>query len=143
MDVSDEQGFVEYEFEDGPAVLEWRAVPPGTYVCRVDDVRPGETREGHPRWGLKLVVDDGPEAGRFAAWDGLVFSPKAEGRTRQVLAAFGLPHVGHVRLRPSELLGRRAVVTLVEELWTDPKTGLEVRRNRVPFGGIRPLAEGA
>ncbi len=131
-----------YVFGENPVVQEYRSVPPGTYRCRVAEVRPGETREGHVRWGIKLVISEGPETGRFGAWDGLVFSPRAEMRTRQVLAAFGLPHSGRVELSPSDLLGREVYVTLVEELWKDPRSGVETLRNRVPFGGIRPVDRG-
>ena len=43
--------------------------PEGVYVCRVVEVREGRTREGHPRWGMRLHVADGPyaEAKEFLA----------------------------------------------------------------------------
>ncbi|MCA8971145.1 MAG: hypothetical protein KDC95_15235 [Planctomycetes bacterium] len=129
---------VEYDFEDTD-VLEYGIVRPGTYLCRVDEARPGWTRSGFKRWGLKFVVHEGPNVGRVAAWDGLTFSPKAAGRTKQVLSALGLPHEGTVRIRADDLLGRLAFVTVELGEYRNPDTGQLVRRNQVPYGGVEPV----
>ena len=126
---------VDYNFDEN-TVLDYGTVPPGTYLCRVDEARPGLTRSGHPRWGLKFVVHKGPELGRIAAWDGLTFSPKAAGRTRQVLGALGLPHEGRVRLHAQDLLGRLAFVSVELGEYQNPETGQIMRRNKVPYGGV-------
>lgn len=131
---------VDYDF-DGVEQQDFESVPPGTYLCRVEEARPGVTRSGHPRWALKFVIHDGPESGRIAAWDGLVFSPKAAARTQQVLAALGLPHEGRVQIEPSSLVGRIAFVTVTTGVWRNPVTGITTRRNTVPYGGVHP-AEG-
>lgn len=128
---------VEYDFDDKD-VLEFGAVPPGTYLCRIDEARPGVTRAGHPRWGLKFVVHEGQEVGRIAAWDGLTFSPMAAARTKQILGALGLPHEGKVRLKAEDLLGRLAFVTVELGEYRHPTTGVVMRRNQVPYGGVTP-----
>ncbi|HMQ21462.1 MAG TPA: hypothetical protein PKE00_03175 [Planctomycetota bacterium] len=135
---------VEYDFETGSSeVLEYGTVRPGTYLCRVDEARPGFTREGHKRWGLKYVVHEGPDVGRIAAWDGLTFSPKAAGRTKQVLQALGLPHEGTVRIHAEDLLGRVAFVTVELGEYRNPTTGQVVRRNKVPYGGVAAAESGS
>ncbi|MAE75328.1 MAG: hypothetical protein CMJ85_00435 [Planctomycetes bacterium] len=116
----------------------YSTVPAGTYLCRVDEARPGLTRTGHARWAVKYVVHEGPEAGRLAAWDGLAFSPNALSRTCQVLAALGMPHRGEVELQPLDLVGRLAFVKVEEGAYRNPSTGEAILRNRVPFEGIQP-----
>ncbi len=133
-----DEPYTEAEFGHDPVPPEFMRVAPGTYLCRVAEARYGVTRTGYPRWGLKFVVDQGNETGRMAAWDGLVFSPKAETRTRQVLAALGLPHTGSVRFYAADFLGRRAWVTVVEESYQHPDTGRTSLRMKVPYEGIRP-----
>jgi len=135
-EVQDDSGFVETELGTGPIVRELQAVPPGTYLCEIQDVRPGKTKAGDKRWGMKFVVVQGGEKGRLAAWDGLVFSQRAMERTRMVLAALGLPCSGRVQLRAEDLLGKRAWVTVEAEDWLDPKTKQIMRRNSVPYAGI-------
>lgn len=139
---SDEQ-YTEMNLGHEPVQAEFTRVPPGTYLCRVAEARYGMTRSGHPRWGLKFVVDQGNESGRIAAWDGLVFSPKALGRTRQVLAALGLPHMGTVRFYAPDFIGKRAWVTVVEESYEHPDTGRISLRMKVPYEGILPFDPGA
>ena len=134
---SDEQ-YTEAEFGHEPIQPEFIRVPPGTYLCRVVEARHGMTRGGNPRWALKFVVDQGKEYGRLAAWDGLVFSAKAQARTRQVLAALGLPHMGTVRFYAGDFIGRRAWVTVVEESYTHPETGRTSIQMKVPYEGVRP-----
>lgn len=138
---SDEQ-FTEMDLGNDPVQAEFTRVPPGTYLCRVAEARYGMTRSGHPRWGLKFVVDQGNESGRIAAWDGLVFSPKALARTRQVLAALGLPHMGTVRFYAPDFIGKRAWVTVVEESYEHPDTGRISLRMKVPYEGILPCDSG-
>jgi len=126
-----------YDFGTQPPPAALQAVPPGTYLCRVDEVRPGVTRTGHQRWALKFVVVRGAEAGRIAAWDGMTFSPKAAARTQRMLASFGLPHTGKVEVEATELIGRVVWVTVHEDTYRHPETGEIQKRNRVPFDGIR------
>ena len=138
--LDDDLGVVETELGTGPIVRELQSVPPGTYLCEVQDVRPSRTKAGDKRWGMKFVVVQGMEKGRLAAWDGLVFSQKAMDRTRMVLAALGLPFSGHVQLKAEDLLGKRAWVVVEAEVWEDPKTQQVIRRNTVPYSGIFPLS---
>ncbi len=140
-DPLDDSGFVETELGTGPIVRELQAVPPGTYLCEIQDIRPSRTRAGDKRWGMKFVVAQGMEKGRLAAWDGLVFSQRAMDRTRMVLSALGLPCSGHVQLRAEELLGKQAWVTVEAEDWKDPHNGQIMRRNTVPYAGIFSLRE--
>ncbi len=137
----DDSGIVEAELGTGPIIRELQAVPPGTYFCEIEDIRPSWTRAGDKRWGMKFVVAQGMEKGRLAAWDGLVFSQRAMDRTRMVLSALGLPCSGHVQLRAEDLLGKKAWVTVETEDWPDPRTGQIMRRNTVPYAGIQSPKE--
>ncbi len=129
---------VDFDFDQSPEQMDFQTVAPGTYLCCVGEARPGLTRSGHTRWGLKYVVAEGPDIGRVAAWDGLTFSPKAAGRTRQVLAALGLPHAGRIQLSAADILGRRAFVTVERGTYVNPVSGATTKRNVVPYGGVHP-----
>jgi len=111
------------------------SIPEGTYVCRVAEVRVAVTREGAPRWALRLEVADGDYAGRTAAWDGLVFSERGLPRVKQVLAIFGFDVTGTLELEPTDLNDLRARVQLVLEDRPDPLTGMHKKRLRVPYAG--------
>lgn len=134
-----DESFTDFEFGDASEPIQLHQVPAGTYQCRVEEARCGATRSGDPRWGLKYVVASGPETGRIAAWDDLVFSERAAPRTRQVLAALGLPSSGRVRLSARDFLGRRAWVRVEVRDYRQPDTGRILRRTRVPYDGIRPM----
>ncbi|MEZ5987753.1 MAG: hypothetical protein R3F30_01230 [Planctomycetota bacterium] len=141
-EIRGEERFTEFEFGEEGSPIQLHQVPAGTYECRVEDARSGTTRSGDPRWGLKYVVAAGPETGRIAAWDDVVFSERAAPRTRQVLAALGLPCTGRVRLSARDFLGRRAWVRVEVHEYRQPDTGLTIERTRVPYDGIRPLDDG-
>ena len=111
------------------------SIPEGTYVCRVAEVRQGITREGSPRWGLRLEVAEGEYAGRTAAWDGLVFSERGLPRVKLVLERLGLDVSGTIDLHPNDLNGLRARVQLLTEEREDPLTGKRQTRLRVPYTG--------
>lgn len=118
-------------------VSDYTLVPPGTYRCRIAEVRPGTTRVGDVRWSLRLVVDEGSHAGKQAAWDSLVFSLRGRARARMVLQALGLPSTGKVQLEPKDLEGRVALVEVRPVEYQSP-CGHVVRRNEVPYDGFRP-----
>ncbi len=121
--------------------VDYAQVPGGTYRCRIDDVRCGTTRAGDERWAVSLVVEDGPHAGKHAAWDSLIFSTRGRARARMVLLALGLPAKGRVTIEPKDLLGREAIVELRTAVYTAP-SGAAVRRNEVPYDGWRALPAG-
>ena len=123
-----------------PPSTEYVTVPEGTYLCKIAEVRKGTTRSGDPRWGLRLVVDEGNHIGKLAAWDGLVFSTRGLARVRRVLAALGLPSKGRVRIDPTELEGRSAFVEIRRTEYVDAKGEL-VKRTEVPYDGYLPVPE--
>ena len=111
------------------------SIPEGSYLCRVAEVRPGTTREGQPRWGLRLEVAEGDYAGRTAAWDGLTFSDRGLPRVKQVLEQLGFDVSTPLDLDPDDLLDCRAHVQLLAEAREDPLTGRRVERLKVPYQG--------
>ena len=115
-------------------------VPEGTYVVQLAEVRPGPTRTGDERWGLRLVVDEGEFTGTQAAWDGLSFSERGLPRLQRVLHAFGLPSEGEVDLKPEDLVHRRALAQIRPSEYLSP-LGTRIRRNEVPYDGYRPLLQ--
>ena len=111
------------------------SVPEGTYLCRIAEVRPGLTRDGSPRWSLRLEVADGVYAGRTAAWDALIFSERGLPRVKQVFALLGFDVRGTLEFEPNDLLDLRARVQCLPEEREDPLTGKRRTRMRVPYSG--------
>ena len=115
------------------------SIPEGTYVCRIAEVREHSTRDGSPRWGMRLEVVDGEYAGRTAAWDSLNFSERGLPRVKQVLQRFGFDVSGAVELHPQDLIDLRARAQCLLEEYEDKLTGRRQTRLRVPYLGYESL----
>lgn len=113
-------------------------IPPGQYLCSINDVRKTHTRDGSPRWLFRLDVADGPYAGRIAGWDSLNWSERGLHRVREVLHNLGVDARGVVDIEPEDIDGRRVLATFEEEVRHDELSGKEVHRLRVPYRGYRP-----
>ncbi|MEM7205235.1 MAG: hypothetical protein AAF628_33580 [Planctomycetota bacterium] len=131
---------MEVDLTPADGINDYITVPAGSYVCEIAEVRPGTTRAGDPRWGIRLIVAEGEYTGRQAAWDGLVFSRRGRARVRRILGALGLPNQGKVDLAPADVEGRRALVEVRPSEFEDP-SGETVRRNEVPYDGYRPIPD--
>lgn len=124
---------MDIDYDAGNA--DYTTVPPGTYRCKVAEVRTGQTRAGDERWSLRLVVSDGgPFNGKQAAWDSLVWSIRGRMRARPVCGIFGVPLGKKVQIEPQDLVGREALVTVRVAEYTSPE-GVSVKRNEVPYDG--------
>jgi hypothetical protein len=130
---------MEIDFDATERSTDYVTVPPGTYLCRIAEIRQGTTRAGDERWSLRLVVAEGQHVGKQAAWDSLVFSSRGRARARMVLQALGLPASGKVQIEPSDLEGRTALVEIRPAEYQSP-AGEVVRRNEVPYDGFRAPA---
>lgn len=130
---------MEIDFDANDPVSDFVSVPQGTYLCRVQEVRTGQTRAGDERWSLRLVVAEGQHVGKQAAWDSLVFSTRGRSRARLALQALGLPTRGKIDLQPSDLEGKDALVSVRPTEYEAP-SGQLVRRNEVPYDGYRSAA---
>ena len=117
------------------------SVPEGTYLCRIAEVREGLTREGHPRWAFRLEVDGGDHAGRTAAWDALILSPRGLPRAKTVLARMGFDVSGPLSIESNDLLQRRVRAELQREEHEHPDTGRRLSRLIVPYMGYQPLED--
>lgn len=129
---------MEIDFSTVEEANSFVAVPPGTYLCRIEEVRQRTSQDGSELWALRLIVAEGEHEGRMAAWDNLVWSSRAIGRVKRVLRMLGFAVEGRLRVEPRELEGRRIRVTVSPESYHDPVTGNTVIRNRVPFEGYHP-----
>ncbi len=129
---------MEFDFDRADTVTDFISVPAGTYLCQVADVRQGQTRNGDPRWSMRLVVTEGEFAGRFASFDALIFSSRGLNRVRKVLAALGLPHDGKVDLKPEDLEGCKAFVEVRPSQYLRPD-GETIKQNEVPYDGYRKV----
>ncbi len=129
---------IRFDFQGTGDLEDFTNLAQGWYTVRVDEVRETLTREGNPRWIMKLVVAEGDFSGRVATWDGLVWSDRGASRARRILEALGIDASGEVELETADLLGRRADVELVPEEWENPDTGRRQRRNRVSYDGYAP-----
>lgn len=134
---------IHVDFSQVESVESFVTIPEGRYLCRVAEVREGETRTGALRWAMRLEVADGDLAGRTAAWDGLVWSDKGLGRVKHVLSCMGFDVSGAVDLQSSDLLGSRIFVEFFIEEWTDPTTGRRTERLAVPYLGYEPAPDDA
>ena len=132
---------MEIDFDAAGPMSDFVTVPPGTYVCRVAEVRTGTTRAGDERWSMRLVVEEGQHVGKQAAWDSLVFSTRGRARARMVMQALGLPASGKVQVEPSDLEGRTALVEVRPAEYQN-QAGETVRRNEVPYDGFRAVPAG-
>ncbi|HKB16113.1 MAG TPA: DUF669 domain-containing protein [Planctomycetota bacterium] len=124
-----------YDFSEIEDVQDFVAVPNGTYLCRVAEVRERRSRDGSERWSLRWVVEEGPYAGRTAAWDNLTWSDRGIRRVKFVLGKLGQPVGGVVEVEPQSLVGRLARVSVFSEEFVNPATGVRQVRSRVPFAG--------
>ena len=129
---------MDFDFDASDRVSDYVNIPAGTYLCRVTEVRRGATRAGDERWSLRLVVAEGQHVGKQAAWDSMVFSTRGRARARMVLKALGLPAAGKVKIEPTDLEGRSALVDIRPAEYQNP-AGDTVRRNEVPYDGYRNL----
>lgn len=133
---------MELNFDTSEELTDYVSVPAGTYLCAISDVRAGSTRNGDPRWSIRLVVVEGEYTGRQAAWDSLVFSARGRARVRRVFGALGLPNQGTVEVEPKDLEGCRALVE-IRPVEYQNASGEAIRRNEVPYDGYRALPDGA
>jgi len=124
-----------YDFSGVEDVDTFVSVPEGDYVCRIAEVREQSSKEGAPRWSMRLEVVDGEWAGRTAAWDSLTWSQKGVHRVKTVLAALGIDTRGEIEVLPRDLLGREALVRFTLEEREDSLTGRRQVRLRVPYNG--------
>ena len=131
---------MEIDFDSADRTSDFVTVPAGTYLCRVAEVRPGQTRAGDERWSMRLVVAEGEHVGKQAAWDSLVFSTRGRARARIVFAALGMPSNGRVQVEPNDLEGRQCLVQIRPAEYASP-SGETIRRNEVPYDGYRSVPE--
>ncbi|MDP6538459.1 MAG: DUF669 domain-containing protein [Planctomycetota bacterium] len=129
---------MQYDFSTVADVVSFASVPEGRYLCRVAEVREGESRDGSPRWSLRLEVAEGDRAGRTAAWDSITWSERGIHRVKLVLDTLGIDTEGVVEIAPDELVGLETCVEVVLEEREDPLSGRRELRNRVPYDGYLP-----
>ncbi|HIG11476.1 MAG: hypothetical protein ABGY71_09140 [bacterium] len=127
---------MKYDFTGTQDTSDFVNLDPGWYTVSVQEVRESSTRDGDTRWGMLLRVVEGEFSGRFAAWDGLVWSDRGAPRAKTVLGALGFDASGSVELVPADLIGRQADVELLPEEYEHPVTGRRQRRNRVSYEGF-------
>jgi len=129
-----------FDFSQIQDVESFVSVPPGTYRCRVADVREGTARDGSVRWSFRLEVADGEYAGRTAAWDSVTWSERGVHRVRHALAAMGFDTSGVLEMRAQDLIGSEVSAALQPEEREDPLTGKRQVRLRVPYAGYEPVS---
>ena len=132
---------MDYDFGPVEETTALVAVPPGTYLCQVEEVRTRITQDGSDLWGIKLVVAKGEHQGKVAAWDNLVWSPRGVGRVKRILRLLGFPVEGRLTIDSRDLEGRKIRATVGPESYRDPVTGSTTVRNRVPFDGYAEKGE--
>lgn len=130
---------VKFDFSKVEEVEDFVSVPDGDYACRVAEVRERKGEDGVDRWSIRLEVDDGPFAGRTAAWDNLNWSEKGVRRVKMILGRLGFPVQGEIDVNPEDLIGRRAIVTIQAQEYQDQQTGRRIVRSQVPYMGYQEV----
>jgi uncharacterized protein DUF669 len=130
-----------FDFSQVEDFKDFVAVPNGTYLCRIVEVRVRRSRDGSDRWSLRWVVEDGPYGGRTAAWDNLTWSDRGIRRLKYVLSRLAFDVTGAIEIAPKDLVGRLARVTVFAEEFVNPATGARQIRSRVPFAGYERAEE--
>ncbi len=130
---------MQFDFSRIDDIDSFISIPEGRYACRVAEVREGVSRDGSPRWSLRLEVAAGDYAGRTAGWDSVTWSERGIRRVKHVLEALGLDVSGQVEIVPADLLGREVLATFQSEEREDAFTGRRVLRLRVPYAGYQPF----
>lgn len=128
-----------FDFSQIQDIDSYVSIPEGAYVCRIAEVREGLSRDGSPRWSVRLEVSRGEYAGRTAGWDSLTWSDRGIRRVKRVLESLGIDVRGPVEIVSSDLLGREAHLLFQAEEREDPLSGRRVLRLRVPYAGYAPL----
>lgn len=96
-------------------------LPPGRYLCRVEDSVEKTTKSGDPMVSLRWEYVYG---GFTVCFDNLVFNDKGRGIAHKKLKAMGykIPGDGHdVELEASDLIGMECYLTLVEKEYQGKK----------------------
>ena len=131
---------MQIDFSTVDDVQDFISVPEGAYACRIVEVRESITREGHPRWAFRLEVAGGEYIGRTAAWDSLIWSPRALPRAKTVLMKLGFDVSGALSIESNDLIGREVRADLIAEEHENPETGRRTTRLRVPYLGYEALS---
>lgn len=134
---------MKFDFSKVEEIEDFISVPNGSYPCRIAEVRERTGDDGTARWSLRWEVEDGPFAGRTAAWDNLSWSEKGVRRVKLVLDKLGFAVQGELEIEPGLLVGKRAIVTVFAQEYQDPVTQRRVMRTRVPFAGYQPAKAAA
>ena len=121
------------DFGNVDDVEDFSPIPPGDYLCEVDDVEEDNTQFGDAMWRLRLVVQGGEYAGR-CIFDNLVLSEAAKPRAKLICSRLGLDVSGEIDLEPAMLKGRPCAVSVEIEEYED-REGNTKKRNVVPFAG--------
>jgi len=129
---------VDFDKIDDPN--DFTPLPDGDYDCRLQNIEERTTKSGDEMWGLEFVVTSGQYEGR-KIFDNMPFSEKALGRVKLICSRLGLDTSKPMFLRPSMLLDRKCIVTVIQEEYED-ENGQKKPRNTVPFAGYTKIENG-
>jgi len=132
---------MQVDFSSIEDVESYISIPAGNYHSRVTAVRTSFTRDGSPRWAMRLEVVQGEFAGRTAAWDGLIWSERGLPRVKTVLECMGFDVSGPLNIDPADIVGRQVMAEYIAEEREDPDSGRTISRLRVPYVGYDPLEQ--
>lgn len=118
---------------DVPDIEPLEPIPAGEYLCRLADVEVVQPLRKPEFWRPRWIVQRGPYKGRTIP-DILYFSEKALPRVKLLCGVASLDTSEEIDLKPSDLLGMRAVLTVEEKQFED-KNGKTRRVNAVVYNG--------
>jgi hypothetical protein len=130
---------VDQEFDfDLTDVKEGGGLPVGVYVALLSDVRQTTSGNNNPQVEWEFQVIQGPQNGRTMVHY-TVMTEKAMFRVAEVSKALGLGDIGsRVRFRKADALGRKAIITVEDNEYTDRRDG--TRRKNTRITSVKPLS---
>ena len=111
----------------------YEPIPEGEYLVTVRVVTEEQTRSGKDCWKLKLWITEGPYKDK-TIFDRLFFTEKALSRVKFVYSRFGLKTEGVGNIDTEDLVGRSAMVTVLQSKFIGDN-GREQTGNEVPWDG--------
>lgn len=114
-------------------VHDFKPLPEGKYLCRLDNVEEASTKNGDEMWKLRFEVTSGESEGRYI-FDNLVFTDPAMKRAKLVCSRLGLDVSGELDLKPEMLMDKTVVLAVGVEDYEDDQSNTK-QRNVVPFAG--------
>jgi hypothetical protein len=126
---------------DHTNLQKFSTVQPGTYLCRIFEIKVDSTKNGDPMWKLDMVIEDECEFKGKHLFDNIVFSERAMARAKHIFIGFGVDVMLEREYTPDELQDKYAMVSVDRiEKYTD-REGKAREKSSIAYDGYKAVAE--